>query len=157
MSKGFLLAGPMLYAAIGAGVIIVGLSAALKVQSSRLESCKTEFAAFKLETKRIGEAQEKAAKEKEQRDKKLKERTDADHQRTVARLNRDIQRLRDDSRRSILPPAPAGTASPERACFDRADLDRAVSGFIAGVGELVAEGAAGIAGLDAAKAWAQAQ
>ena len=42
---GFLLAGPMLYAAIGAGVVIVGLSVALKVQSSRLAAAQENLAA----------------------------------------------------------------------------------------------------------------
>ncbi len=156
-ARGFLLAGPMLYAAIGAGVIIAGLSLALKIQSSRLETCRVEFGAFKLETKRLGDAAEKAAKEREQRDQKAKERTDAAHKTAVARLNRDVQRLRDDNaRRSILPPAPPGARDPQTACFNRPELDRAVSGFIGGVTSLVAEGAEGVAGLDAAKVWAQA-
>ena len=43
--RGFLLAGPALYAAIGAGVIIVGLSVAVKIQSARLGAAQEELAA----------------------------------------------------------------------------------------------------------------
>ena len=42
--RGFLLAGPALYAAVAAGVVIVGLSVALKVQSARLDTAKAELA-----------------------------------------------------------------------------------------------------------------
>lgn len=158
MNEHGFLSGITLYGAIGAVAVIGALGVGLKIQSLRLERCQADYAAFKLETKRIGEAKEKEAKEKEARDLKLKERADADHKRAVARLNRDIQRLRDDrARSSIVPPAPSGSASPQRACFDRPELDRAVSGFVAGIEELIAEGAGAVAALDAAKAWAQNQ
>lgn len=154
--RGLLLAGPALYAFAGAGLIIVVLAGLLKIQTSRLETCRAEFGAFKLETKRLGDAAEKAAKEREAADAKLKERTDANHKTAVARLNRDIKRLRDDNaRRGILPASRPGTRDPQAACFSRPDLDRAVSGFVERVTDLVGEGAEAVSGLDAAKAWAQ--
>lgn len=42
--RGIFLSGPALYAAIAAGVLVVGLSVALKIQSSRLEAAKAELA-----------------------------------------------------------------------------------------------------------------
>ena len=47
--RGFLLAGPMLYAAIAAGAVIVILSIAVKVQTSRLDTVKLEYATFKAQ------------------------------------------------------------------------------------------------------------
>ena len=161
--RGFLLAGPMLYAAIGAGVVIALLAGALKIQTSRLDTCKSEFGAFKLETRRIGEAAEKAAKEREAADKKLKERTDANHKTAVARLNRDIKRLRNaHPSRSELPSAPATSKRPDLACFERAELSRAFGERGKGIDRyrdevlaIAGEGAKNTVDLDAAKAWAQ--
>jgi hypothetical protein len=156
--RGFIQLPILAWGAIAAGAVILALSIGLKVQTSRLETCQVEFKSFKLETKRIGEAAEKSAREQEARDKKLKERTDADHKTTVARLNADLKRLRDDHASSSLVPAPApGAASPQRACFDRGQLGVALSGFERGVEGLIGEGANAVAGLDAAKSWAQAQ
>jgi hypothetical protein len=88
------------------------------------------------------------------RDLKNKERADEEYERRINRLRADVKRLRDASS-SLLPPAPAGTPSPERACFDRADLDRALSDFARGAADLVGEGAAAVEGLDTAKGWAK--
>ena len=155
--RGFLLAGPMLYAAIGAGVVILGLTAALKIQSSRLETCRTEFAAFRLETKLIGDAQEKANREREAVDRKLKEKTDADHKTAVARLQRDIKRVRDlHARSSLAPEARPASRSPHLSCFDRAEFTGALRDYEAEIIGLLAEGAENTLSLDAAKAWAQA-
>ena len=155
-TRGFLLAGPMLYAAIGASVIIVGLTIALKIQSSRLETCKEEFTVFRTETKRIGEAQEKANREKELEDKKLKEKTDADHKSTIARLNRDIKRLRDvHARSSLTPEARPAAKRPDLACFDRAELARAVGGLEEGVLRLTRQGDEARLDLDTAREWAR--
>ena len=155
--RGFLLAGPMLYGAITAGVVILGLTAALKIQSSRLETCRTEFAVFRLETKLIGDAQEKANREREAVDRKLKEKTNADHKTAVARLNRDVKRLRDDhARRGLAPEAPATSSRPDLACFDRTIFAGALRDYEAEVVGLLAEGAENTLSLDAAKAWAQA-
>ena len=155
--RGFLLAGPMLlYTAIGTGVLILGLTVALKVQSARLETCQIEFDVFKLETKRLGEAAEKAAKAKETADLKAKERSDVQFKTTIARLNRDIKRVRDNhARSSLVPPAPTTSRSPGLACFERAEFAGALRGFEGGVEGLIGEGAAATVALDTAKTWAQ--
>ena len=38
-----------LYAALGVGILLVGLTIAVKVQSSRLAACRAEFAAFEAQ------------------------------------------------------------------------------------------------------------
>lgn len=71
-----------LYAAIGAGVIILGLSIALKVQSSRLEAAQTEkaritgeYEAFKAGVKKIGEEAQAKAKLEIDRQKRVSNET----------------------------------------------------------------------------------
>ena len=152
---GFILGGTaLLYAGIAAAVVVGGMGIALKVQSARLESCQDKFEAFKLQTKALGDAAEAERKRIDALNLKAKEKADAAHKSTVARLNRDVKRLRDaNASRSAVPDAPAGSSRPHLACFDRAELDRAVSGFIAEVTELVGEGAAATVDLDAAKVW----
>ena len=87
--------------------------------------------------------------------KKDKEKADESHKRTVARLQFDIKRLRDNPPSSFLPPATAGSSSPERATLDRAEFDAALRSYRTEVIGLLAEGDEGIAGLDTAKQWAQ--
>ena len=153
--RGFLLAGPMLYAAIGAGVIIVGLSVALKVQSSRLETCRVEFGAFKMETKRIGEAAEKAriAEEAER-----KEIDDAKEKAVVKRITdararwlRDSDSGRDKAAR--IPQTPT-------ICNDPADNQRlsdALERFRTGTRGLLEQAEVQTAQLIELQAWAQEQ
>lgn len=68
-----------------------------------------------------------------------------------------LDRVRAAARRSAVPPAPEGTRRPDLACFDRAELDRAIGEFRSEVAELVGEGSACAVDLNAAKAWWQEQ
>lgn len=88
------------------------------------------------------------------RDLKNKERADENYQRNITRLRADVKRLRNASA-SLVPPAPAGSPSPERACFDRGAIDTALRAFTDGVAGLIEEGDAAIIGLDEAKAWSK--
>lgn len=154
-SRGFV-ATPMFYGMLALGTVAAGLGVALKVQSSRLETCRVEFEVFRVEIKRLGEAQDKANREKESADKKLKERTDADHKTTIARLNRDINRLRDvHARSSLTPEVTPASRRLDLACFDRAEFARALRQFEGEIEAIVGEGAARAVELDLAKAWAQ--
>ena len=155
-SRGFLLAGPMLYAAIGAGVVIFGLSAALKIQSKRLETCQVDFEVYKKEVERLSEEQLRKNAEKEAADRKTMEALNAKQKATVERLNRDIKRLRDaNARASLTPPAPATSTRPDLACFSRPDFAGALRKFEEGVVGLIGEGAAATVDLDTAKEWIQ--
>jgi len=157
-SKGFITLQLCGYVALGMGVAMLGLGAFAKIQTSRLDAVKAEYAAFVLKVKTLGEEAQKKAKAKETADIKLKERTDADHKNTVARLNRDIKRMRDDhARSSIVPAAPAGSSRVDLACFDRTDFAGALRDYEAAVEGLIGEGAASALDLNAAKTWAQSQ
>lgn len=158
-SRGFIALPIWGYAALGAAVVIAGLGIALKVQTSRLDAVKAEYAGFVAQVKAIGEAAEKAAKLKEAEDKKRKETADAQltrSRRELAALGDAYRSLRDNRSRSGYLSAPAsGASSPARACFDRAELERTL-GQIDAVGSgIAAEGDQARIGLDSAKEWAR--
>lgn len=113
------------------------------------ERSKDQLAASKA----IAEQQAIQNAKQAYRDLKNKERADENYERRINRLRADVKRLRDSSA-SLLPPAPSGSPSPERACFDRTQLDAALRKFAGGASELVGEGAAAVEGLDVAKEWA---
>jgi septal ring factor EnvC (AmiA/AmiB activator) len=150
-TRGFIQLSFLGWAAVGAFLLILGLSIALKVQSARLEAVQAEYGAFKTEVKRLGEEQEKKTKETIARDIKEKERRDADYKSRIARLERDNKRLRDSSGKSDFPAPASGSPNPDRATFDRAELNRALQRFTGGVAELVIEGAKAVEGLDSLK------
>lgn len=147
------------YAALGAAVVIAGLGIALKVQTSRLDAVRAEYAGFVAQTKAIGEAAEKAARQKEVDDRKRKEAADADlnrARRDLAGLADAYRGLREQRARGGFLPAPApGAGSAARACFDRAELERTLGAIDAGGGRIAEEGDQARLGLDAAKRWAQ--
>jgi len=148
---------------VGAAVVIAALGTALKVQTSRLDAVKTEYAAFTAKVEVIGEQAAKAAKTRELEDLATKKRADNEN----AKTKRDLAGVYDAYRSlraqraggSLLPAAPAGAASADRACFDRAALDRG----LANADGLLQEGAIGIlqrgdqaiVDLNTAKGWAR--
>lgn len=149
---------PTAYAALGAVLVIGGLGVALKVQTSRLDAAKAEYAAFVAQTKAIGEAAEKAAKLKEAADLKRKEDADAE----TARVRRDLagvydayKRLRDSPSRRTFSEAGGTAASPARACLDAAAANRALQAFDAGVAGLLEEGDRAIVDINTARRWAK--
>ena len=147
--------GIMLYGALAALLAFSGMAVALKVQSSRLASCKQEFATFKADVQAKGEAALQKARQIDADNAKRKEKSDAERKRLIA-ANTDLaDRLRDNAARSSLPET-AGTAGiPETACFRRPDLDAAIRKFTAGTAGIAATGDAAVIDLDNAKRWAQ--
>ena len=139
---------------IGAAFVIglgSGGSAAWWVQGLRLDAVQ----AFVATTKAQGEAAKKLADATAAEDKRKKESSDHDYQTTIAGLNADIKRMRDDRARSrFVPAAPAGSRSVGLACFDRADLERTLQQFDEAVTGLIAEGDADAVGLNVARSWA---
>lgn len=147
---------PSLWLAVGAAVLIAGLSGAVYVQTSRLEAVRTEYATFKAEVKVLGEAAQKAADAQKASDKLKKEKADAYNKRELAGLADTVKRLHDERANSNLLPAPApGSRSPEIAAFDRSQLERALSVFVEGAANLVTEGSQAVIDLNAAKEWAK--
>ena len=153
----------MIYLYAGAGILILLLGAAVKVQSSRLDTCKTEHAAFVSQVKAAGDAQEAATKLKDEQNKLAKEKSDAQN----AKAKRDLAGLYDaygklldtNSRLSQLPEAPSGSASPADITFDRASLDRGLAvadGILqSGAAKILRRGDEAITDLDTGKTWAQ--
>lgn len=132
---------------------IVVLSAFLYYK--HCEFIKNEHSALVNNLKVAAIENDKKVKAAIEQSRKEKERADESHKRTVARLNRDVKRLRDNPPSSFLPAPAAGSASPDRACISRSESDRAFRDFREGVLGLLAEGDQGIAGLDTAKEWAR--
>ena len=112
-------------------------------------------ARFITAQKVLAEEQVKRLQEKAARELKAKEEADAQRTKETAALQRTIKRLRDaNSGPSLVPTAASCAGSTEVAAFDRAELDRALREFTAGVQELVAEGEQAVIDLDSAKGWA---
>jgi len=152
------------YAAIGAAVVIGVLLIAVKVQTSRLDAVKSEYATFKAEVKVLGEAAIKAAKERESADNERKKNADAQN----AKSRRDLddlysayRSLRDQrgASGSLLPPTPSGSASPATATFDREALNRGleIADGVLQEGALrsLQRGDQAITDLNTSKRWAQ--
>ena len=113
-------------------------------------------AKFEAATVALGEAAKQRNAQIAAADKLRKENADAENNRTITDLRADVKRLRDNrARGSYVPAAPAGSRSTEIACFDRANLERAIQQLDAGVSELFAEGDEGTVNLNTAKRWAQ--
>ena len=152
MQKGFIF--PSLYIYLGLGAVILFLGLALKVQSSRLESCKAEHKAFVSEVERLGlEAKEKA-KQQEAKDKLKKEKADAELSRLRADNAALADRLRDNSGRSFLSSGEASTRIPESSCLNAGVVDSALRDFTGRVAELIVEGQDAVDSLNNAKRWA---
>jgi len=127
---------PSGWAAVAVGILILGLGTAVKVQSSRLESCKTASEAFKAQVVAEGQA---AAKEAARRDlinsTALKEAKDENAKVTADRDAKyaAYRKLLDSTRSCPLPEAPAVAGTTERTCYKSADITRAVGDFEAGL------------------------
>lgn len=158
----------MLYGALGVGVVVLGLGIAVKVQSARLESAKAEtvavqgqFDAFVAQAKVIGEQQEAKTKAEDLANRKRQEAANAENLKTRTALIIALDSLRKstpDPRSRSLPSAPAGSARPDLACFDRAEYQRedgvALEKLFAGARSLADEGTAATIDLNTARSWA---
>lgn len=156
---GMITGNPWVLVWIAAGAFALGLGlgavGAWKVQGWRLAAVKAEFTGFVTTTKAEGDAAKNLAEAKAAEDKRIKENSDHDYQITLAGMLADNKRLRDArARSSIVPAAPAGSRSPDLACFDRAELERALQRFDAGITGLFDEGDTDAVGLNVARGWA---
>jgi hypothetical protein len=149
--RGFIQLSLMGYVVLGLGTVVLILGTLLKIQTARLDSKTREFDTFVAQVKAKGEEQERKTQETIARNQKEKERADEMYKRNLARLERDVKRLRDSANRSVLPAAPAEARDPSRATFDRAELDRALREFIGETAAIAGEGAKAVEGLDSLK------
>ncbi len=156
---GMVVGNPALLLWIAGIAFVVGLSSgaggAWWVQGLRLDTVKAEYAGFVAATKAEGEAAKKLADAKAAEDKRNKESSDHEYQTTIARLDADVKRMRDDRARSrFVPAAPAGSRRVDLACFDRAELERTIRDFDTAIQGLVDQGSADAVGLNVARSWA---
>lgn len=142
--------------AIAAGLMIFGLTIAVKVQSSRLDACKAEYASFVSETKRLGDAAQASADAEKKRLSDNLAKTEKSYAKAKSDLAATTRQLRDASTsRSYVPAAPAGSVRTDLACFDRAELTESIKRLVAGMADLASEGDAATVDLNAAKDWAR--
>jgi hypothetical protein len=139
-----------------AGALALALLAAF-VQTLRLDSEQKAFKLFKIQTKTLGDEQNRKTKEAEALHKQIVKEKDDENLLAHARLADTAKRLRDrDSRRGLVPPASTGTIRPDLSCYDRAELNEALWGFIGSATDLVIEGESATIDLNTGKAWVKA-
>lgn len=157
--RGFIALPIMGWAAVAAGAVILALGVAVKVQTSRLDSCKEASAAFQATVKAEGEAAAKEAARVNQINLKAWEKANA----KIKALSADnavlLKRLRrDNPPESRLPSAPADTKRPDLLCLDREQYQRedgiALANLFAGARSLADEGTAYSLRLSTAAEWA---
>jgi hypothetical protein len=121
--RGFIQLSLMGYIVAGLTVAMIITLALLKVQTSRLESCKAEHQAFVSEVARIGkEAQEKTKQEIE-RQKKVTKDVSSDYEKRLNLLRDTYARLRDQrSGQGGLPPVPNAPRSIDEVSTDSIPL-----------------------------------
>ncbi len=105
-----------------------------------------------------GRIAQQEADKRAREDAKRKEKADASYKAAIALRDQRIASLRHDadSRSAYsLPPAPAGSPDPTRACFDRAEFERATRSALEGLRKLADEGDEAITALNSARAWAR--
>ena len=156
---GMITGNPTLLLWLALGSFALGLASgggvAWKVQGWRLDAVQAKFDGFTATVKAEGEAAKKLADATAAEDKRKKESSDHEYETRIASLTADNQRLRDARARSgYVPAAPAGSRSPELACFDRTELEQALRRFDEGITGLFAEGDAQAVGLNVARSWA---
>ena len=154
---------PTGWVAVGAGVLVLALGFAVKIQTGRLDAAKAEYATFAAEVELLGKQAAKAAKTRELEDLATKKRADDENTKT----KRDLAGVYDAYRSlraqraggSLLPAAPASAASADRACFDRAALDLGLAkadGLLQeGAIRILQRGDQAIVDLNTAKGWAR--
>ena len=156
---GLITGNPTLLLWLALGSFALGLASgaggAWKVRGWRLDAVQAKFDGFAATVKVEGDTAKKLADATVAEDKRKKESSDHEYETTIASLRADVKRMRDDRARSrFVPTAPAGSRSPELACFDRAELEQALRRFDEEITGLFAEGDADAVGLNVARSWA---
>lgn len=125
-------------------------------EKAATKAAETRLAVFEADIAAKGEQARQQAIAQQEQDKKRKDSSDQAYSRRIAALDADNKRLRNARPAgSFVPAAATCPGSPERAGFDRAQLETAIRVFDAGIQELVNAGDRAIAGLDESKVWAQ--
>lgn len=156
---GKITANPMLILWVALGAFAFGAAsggcAAWTVQGWRIDAVQAKFDGFVATTKALGDAAEKEKAGKIAADKLNKERSDNENARTLYALRADIKRLRDsNASRNFVPASGSASLRPDRACFDRIQLEHALRGFAIEAQGISDEGSKAVIDLNTAKTWA---
>ena len=154
---------PLMIKLLGIGLVLASAFAlGWKINGDRWEvkylRLDSQYQSFSAGVAALGEKAKTRNAVVELNNLKNKERADEENRRTTAGLRADVKRLRDErdyARGSIVPAAPAGSASPDVTCADRAELERALREFVTETRGLMDEGSAAVTDLNTAKQWAQ--
>jgi hypothetical protein len=142
-------------AAFLGGMSFGGMGAWL-IQDVRLEALETKYHDFVTAVKENAENQKKKNDLTKAQDQRRQQDADNGYQTNIAILHADIKRLQDArDGRSFLPAAPAGSKNINRACFNRAEFERAIQQLTVGVQGVVTKGDDAVVGLNTGKRWAQ--
>ena len=116
-----------------------------------------KYIEFKSSVEQAGRDQAAQSKATDERNKRIKEENDA-QRKTLLAANADLSRKLLDKRANsgYLPKASPTSIHPDRACFDRDQLDATIRFFDAGVQSLITEGDNYRIGIEVAKDWAKA-
>ena len=133
------------FLALGVGLYVV-----------HCEKVKGEQARFVAELRQQAQEQERRNKDRADKEKAAKEKADEQVKNERNSLLHTIKRLRDSARSgpSLVPAASSCAGDISTAAFDRAELDRALRNFTAGVSELIGEGEQAAIELNGARRWA---
>jgi len=145
---------PTPYMLIGIAALVLASMGFGWMKGAHHEALKA--AKFEAATEALGKAQAQRSKEINAHNLQLKQEADNENKRTTAALLADIKRLRNArASGSFVPGSASAPASPDRATFDRAELEQSIRDFDTGVQGLVDQGSQAVIDLDSAKRWAQ--
>jgi hypothetical protein len=149
----------VILAAVG-GYITV-LTVERNAARTKAENIQSAFDQFQAKVRVEGEAAKLRVAEEIAQSERAKNDAITVFQARLSALQHDRDRLRDElasSGGSVLPALPAGAAaSNQRACFDRANLDRALQDFVGETESLIGEGDTAIALRDGWHEWYDGQ
>ena len=149
---------PMMYVYAGVGALVIALGVGVKVQTARLDSCKTASAAFVATVKAQGEAAAKEAARVNLVNSKAMEAANNEYAKVKGDLASSYaayRKLRNSNPSSGgMPQAPAVTSTTDRTCFDTAGFANAMGVLEAGVPNITEQGDVARTRLQGAMKWA---
>jgi hypothetical protein len=123
MQKGFIQLSLMGYLTIGFSIIVLSLGIALKVQTSRLESCQENHTRFLTEVERLGNEAQVKVKQEIERQKKVTKDASTDYETRLNLLRDTYARLRDQrSGSGSMPSIPNAPRSIDEVSADSIPL-----------------------------------
>lgn len=150
---------PTMWIYAGVGVLVLALGAGVKIQSSRLETCKTSHEAFVATVKAQGELAAKEAQRVNLANQKALEAANHEYAKTKSDLASSYaayRKLRNSGSGSRnLPEAPAVTSGANRTCFDSAKFAGAMGVIETGVPNIIEQGDVAKSRLIGAMKWAE--